>query len=283
MNKLRVLLDTMPFVRAIEAVSGLQAMIADSALAGGAEFSALWLSGFTHAANRALRDDGTMPLSDKLYALSDITRVSDKPVIIDCDTGGSPKELQDTAFAYENAGAAAIVVEDKCGEKKNSLYCDKTLHKMETPERFCEKIAAAKSCAFELMIFARIESFIAGENEERALSRAAKYIAAGADGIVIHSTDTSGQEVLCFSQKFKADFPHIPLGVIPTMYPTVSCETLHGHGANIIIYANQMTRSAFLAMRKAAEMILSDGCASRADKYAESAVSVLEFLEGGKQ
>lgn len=282
MNKLQILLDTMPFVRAIEAVSGLQARIADSVCSGGAEFSALWLSGFTHAAWRALHDDGTMPLSDKLYALGDITRVSQKPVIIDCDTGGSPEELKNAALAYEKSGAAAIVVEDKRGEKKNSLYCDKRLHQMEDEERFCEKISAAKSAVSELMIFARIESLIAGETEEQALIRAESYIAAGADGIVIHSVDSSG-EVLRFSEKFKANHPSVPLGVIPTMYPTIDCETLHAHGADIIIYANQLTRSAFLAMKNVAETILNDGCTIRADMTCESAVSMLNFLEGEQE
>lgn len=288
MNKLQNLLREKPFLRAVEAVSGLHALIAESASATDkngekTEFDALWLSGFTHAANRALPDDGTMPVANKLSVLADIIRVSQKPVIIDCDTGGTAQQFAEACANYEKNGASAVVVEDKRGAKKNSLYCDCSLHEMEDIDVFCGKINAAKNAARNLLVFARIESFIAGESREQALLRAERYLEAGADGIVIHSTDVSGEEVFGFAKEFKSSNADVPLVFIPTMYSQFDCFTLHERGADIIIYANQFTRSAFAAMKSAAESILKDGCSERCDKRSESAKNILFLVEGGKQ
>lgn len=283
-NAINKLLSRKPFLRVIEAVNCLEAYAAEAAFSCGADgekitFDALWLSGLCHAAAKGMPDNGSVPVSEKCNVIGDIKRISDKPIFVDCDTDCSPESIS----AYEKAGASAAVIEDKKGVKHNSLYGSSKPHKMESADAFADRLKTARSASQNILIFARTESLIAGENVRDALSRAEKYISAGADGIVIHSTETDGKNIFLFAEMFKDMHPDVPLVFIPTMYNSFDCDTLHQHGADIIIYANQLTRSAYKAMLAAANSILGNGCSKYADEnYCESVGNILKITDGDR-
>lgn len=282
-NPLSILLGKKPLLRILEAVNGLEAYTAEHACAADSqgnrvEFDGLWLSGLCHAAAAGMPDDGSMPLSEKLAAVRTIRQVSHKPLLVDCDNGQG--DFSGAAKQYAQAGVSALVVEDKRGQKYNSLYGCARTQLLENPRMFAEKLADAKEQAPGIWILARIESLIAGHSMEEALERAVIYAKAGADGIVIHSLDKTGGEVLEFCRRCKAQLPGMPLVCIPTMYPAVSAQILHQAGADMLIYANHLTRSAYRAMRLTAESILATGSAGYADAcYCDPAEHILHITE----
>ena len=283
-NTIKKLLSRKPFLRVIGAVNCLEAYAAEAAFSCGANgegitFDAFWLSGLCHAAAKGMPDNGTVPISEKCNVIGDIKRISDKPIFVDCDTDCSPESIS----AYEKAGASAAVIEDKKGIKHNSLYGSSRPHEMESADDFADRLRAARQAAQSILIFARTESLIAGESVRDALFRAEKYIAAGADGMVIHSAEEDGKNVFLFAEMFKDKHPNIPLVFIPTMYNSFDCEALHRYGSDIIIYANQLTRSAYKAMLAAANSILEKGCSRYADEnYCESVGNILKITDGDR-
>lgn len=282
-NPLNALLKRGSLLRIMEAVNGLEAYVAEHARAAApdgsqTEFDGLWLSGLCHAAAAGMPDDGSMPISEKLDAIRQIRRVSKKPLLVDCDNGQGDFCL--AAKEYARAGAAGLVVEDKQGQKHNSLYGCARTQVLEDPPRFARKLSEAKQHAPEILLFARIESLIAGQSMEDALERAGIYAGAGADGIVIHSLDSTGQQVLDFCRRCKTRLPDVPVACIPTMYPRISCDALHRVGADVIIYANHLTRSAYKAMCLTAGSILSAGSSADADaRYCAPAKEILHITE----
>lgn len=281
-NKLLELLKEKDCLRVLEAVNGLEAMIAENAGNGEKSFDALWLSGFCHAAHKGMPDDGKMPVQFKIEALDEIAAVSRLPVIVDCDTGGTASETAETAQKIGNR-AKALVIEDKRGAKRNSLYGKSVNQEMEAAEIFSEKLLGAKKAAsaYGTLVFARLESLIAGETMETAAKRAEMYIAAGADGIVLHSVDKSGSDIFRLAEIIRRKNGEIPIIMIPTVYNTYTFEELRNRGANIVIYANQLTRSAYKAMKKTAESILSSGNSRYADEnYCVPARELLKAIEG---
>lgn len=289
---LRELLKKKDFLRTIEAVNGIEAIIAENTKFEDSNgnckvFDALWLSGFTYAAFRGKADNGLIDISEKTDAINDIFAISSKPLIVDMDTGGTPEMLCKSVALLERLGVSAIVVEDKTGKKSNSLYGKDRLHIMEDADAFAEKICIAKKalCADDFIIFARIESFIAGENLETAMLRAKKYInSGGANGIVIHSASSDGADIFEFARRFKAEFADIPLVFIPTSYNGYNDTELHKMGADIIIYANQLMRSAYSAMQKCAMSILQNGTSKLADEsFCANPREILEFIDGEKE
>lgn len=280
-KSLKDLLREKKCLRVIETVNGLEAIIVKNAEKTGKKFDALWLSGLCHAAQKGMPDNGQMPLYMKLSALNEIRSVTSMPILIDCDTGGSPEELTEIIKLCKEK-ASAVIIEDKKGVKRNSLYGALVKQEMEDIEVFSEKIRLAKAAADtdNIMIFARLESLIAGESQETALIRAEKYIMSGADGIVIHSIDRSGAEIFEFTKHFRSKFKEIPLVMIPTVYNSYSFEELQESGANIVIYANQLTRSACKAMIKTAESILETGRSQYADdNFCISPKELLQMIE----
>jgi phosphoenolpyruvate phosphomutase len=155
-------------------------------------------------------------------------------------------------------GVSAVIIEDKTGLKKNSLFGTEVPQTQDTIENFCAKIAAGKKAQLtdDFIIIARIESLILEKGMEDALTRAKAYVAAGADGIMIHSRKKDPAEILAFCDQFRADDPETPIVVVPTSFDAITEEELAAHGVNIIIYANQLTRSAFPAMQETAKDIL---------------------------
>ena len=158
----------------------------------------------------------------------------------------------------ERMGVSAVIIEDKTGLKKNSLFGTEAAQTQDSIEGFCAKISAGKRACLtdDFMIIARIESLILEQGMDDALARARAYVQAGADGIMIHSRKKDPGEVLAFCDRFRQTDPDTPIVAVPTSYHAVTEEELAAHGVNIVIYANQLTRSAFPAMQRTAEDIL---------------------------
>ncbi len=288
---LRAMLKEKAFIRTIEAVNGIEAIIAENASfcdknGNTKVFDALWLSGFTHATFKGKADNGIFDINDKISAVNDIFAVSSKPLLIDMDNGGTVEELCKSAAMLEALGVSAIVVEDKTGPKNNSLYGNEKTHIMEDADIFSRKIRSVKAslATDDFMLFARIESLIAGEDIEKALLRAKKYLSAGADGIVIHSVNPNAEDIFAFAKAFKATHADIPLIFIPTAYNGFTDTYLHHMGADIIIYANQLMRSAYCAMQKTAMSILQNGTSLFADEnYCTAPKTILNLIDGEQQ
>ena len=193
--------------------------------------------------------------------------VTTKPIIFDGDSGGLPEHFVYTVRSLERMGVSAVIIEDKIGLKKNSLFGTEVKQTQDTIEHFCEKIAAGKKVQLthSFMIIARIESLILEQGMEDALQRAFAYRAAGADGIMIHSRKKDPDEVFEFCDRFRQQDSTTPLVVVPTTYNTVTEQELHAHGVNVVIYANHLTRSAFPAMEQTAQQILMYHRAKEAD------------------
>lgn len=235
-----------------------------------ARFDLLWASGFSNAAVRGLPDVEMAWLERRLDAITDALAVTSLPMIVDADTGGDTVTLAALVQRLEALGASAVVVEDKCGAKRTSL-ADGARHELEDPEVFAGKLAAAQDAqaSGEMMIFARIEALIAGLGVPEALRRAEIYLRSAADGLVIHSKDRSGGEVLAFLDAYRQLCGRVgtakPVICIPTAYNHVPDQDLFDRGAAIVIHANHMVRAAYHAMRVAGETILSAGRSLEAD------------------
>ena len=190
--------------------------------------------------------------------IDDVMEVTTKPIIFDGDTGGLTEHFVYTVRSLERMGVSAVIIEDKTGLKKNSLFGTEVVQTQDTIENFCKKIAAGKAIQLtdEFMIIARIESLILEQGMEDALNRARAYVAAGADGIMIHSRKKEPDEILEFCDLFRKDDKNTPLVVVPSSFNSITEGELAMHGVNIVIYANQLTRSAFPAMEQTAKDIL---------------------------
>ena len=193
--------------------------------------------------------------------------VTTKPIILDGDTGGLTEHFVYNVRTLERMGVSAVIIEDKTGLKKNSLFGTEVVQTQDSIENFSAKITAGKKAQLtdDFMIIARIESLILERGMDDALQRARAFVKAGADGIMIHSRKKDPAEIFEFCDKFRAEDPHTPIVVVPTSFNSVTEEELANHGVNIVIYANQLMRAAFPAMKQAAEMILSNHRALEAD------------------
>ena len=260
-SKLRRLIELKPIVRVMEAHNGLSGRIVDSTRfeIGGEvrEFDAIWESSLTDSASKGKPDTELVDLTSRLQTIEQILEVTTKPLIVDGDTGGHIDHFTFTVKTLERLGVSAIIIEDKVFPKRNSLLVDAT-HVQESPEAFCKKIKAGKSAQVtdEFMIVARIESLILGLSIDDALSRAELYINAGADGILIHSKMKSPVEVLEFCRQYREKSLHTPLFVVPTTYNSILETELIEAGVSVVIYANHLLRSSYLAMKHVAMVIL---------------------------
>ena len=197
-------------------------------------------------------------MTSRFRTIDDVMEVTTKPIIFDGDTGGLTEHFVYTVRTLERMGVSAIIIEDKKGLKKNSLFGTEVKQTQATIEEFSEKIRAGKKAQLseEFMIIARIESLILEQGMEDALARAKAFVEAGADGIMIHSRKKDPAEILEFCDKFREFNKKTPLVVVPSSFNTVYEDELVAHGVNIVIYANQLTRAAFPAMKSTAEDIL---------------------------
>ena len=261
-KRLRQLLALCPIVKTIEVHSGLTGLIAEKTVVENngefSQFDAMWISSLCDSTAKGKPDIELVDMTSRFRTINDVMEVTTKPIIFDGDTGGLTEHFVYTVRSLERLGVSAVIIEDKKGLKKNSLFGTQVEQTQDTVENFCEKIRAGKRVQLtdDFMIIARIESLILEKGMEDALSRARAYVEAGADGIMIHSRKDTPEEILEFCDRFRAEDRDTPLVVVPTSFNAVRETELAEHGVNIVIYANQLTRSAFPAMVQTAQDIL---------------------------
>ncbi len=289
--KLRRLLKVKPLVRALEASNGLTGLIVentklvDAESAQIKEFDAMWISSLCDSTFKGKPDIELVDLTSRLNTINEIMEVTTKPIILDGDTGGLLEHFVFNVKTLERIGISAIIIEDKTGLKKNSLFGTEVQQTMDDPHNFAEKIRAGKQAQItrDFMIFARIESMIAGLGVDDAFMRAKIYIEEGnADGIMMHSKEKDGAEIIEFLRRFRAYSHDIPVIVVPTTYNYLKDEELAAMGANIVIHANHLLRSAYPAMKKTAEVILASGRSKEADELCMSVSEILRLIPGGE-
>ena len=261
-KRLRQLLDIRPVVKAIEVHSGLTGLIAEKTVVEHDgeldQFDAMWISSLCDSTAKGKPDIELVDMTSRFRTIDDVTEVTTKPIIFDGDTGGLTEHFVYTVRTLEKMGVSAIIIEDKTGLKKNSLFGTEVEQTQDTIENFSAKIRAGKNAQLtdDFMIIARIESLILERGMEDALERARAFVKAGADGIMIHSRKKDPAEILEFCDKFRQENKQTPIVVVPSSFNSITEEELAEHGVNVVIYANQLTRSAFPAMQKTAEDIL---------------------------
>lgn len=261
-RRLRQLIGLCPVVKAIETHSGLTGLIAEKTVVAQDgrldQFDAMWVSSLCDSTAKGKPDIELVDLSSRLRTIDDIMEVTTKPIILDGDTGGLAEHFVYNVRTLERMGVSAVIIEDKKGLKKNSLFGTEVEQTQDDIQSFSEKIRAGKRAQLtdDFMIIARIESLILERGMEDALERAEAFTKAGADGIMIHSRKKDPAEILEFCDRFRQGDKTTPIVVVPTSFNAITEEELAAHGVNIVIYANQLTRSAFPAMQKTAEDIL---------------------------
>ena len=261
-KRLKELLNLRNIVKTIEVHSGLTGLIAEKTIVENNgeldQFDAMWISSLCDSTAKGKPDIELVDMTSRFRTISDVMEVTTKPIIFDGDTGGLIEHFVYTVRSIERMGVSAIIVEDKIGLKKNSLFGTEVKQTQDTIEHFCEKIQAGKRVQLsdDFMIIARIESLILEQVMEDALNRAHAYVKAGADGIMIHSRKKDPAEILEFCDKFRETNKTTPIVVVPSSFNTITEAELASHGVNIVIYANQLTRAAFPAMENVAKDIL---------------------------
>ena len=231
------------------------------------QFDAMWVSSLCDSTAKGKPDIELVDMTSRFRTIDDIVEVTTKPIIFDGDTGGLTEHFIYTVRSLERMGVSMVIIEDKTGLKKNSLFGTEVAQTQDTIENFCAKIAAGKKAqkTREFMICARIESLILERGMEDALNRAFAYTKAGADAIMIHSRKKDPAEIFEFVEKYRAQDQTTPIVVVPTSFNTVTEEEWKARGVNIVIYANQLTRTGFPAMQKAAKTILEHHRAKECD------------------
>lgn len=269
--RLRKVLNMKGLVTAIEAHSGLTGLIAENTCVyqdGGArQFDAMWVSSLCDSTAKGKPDIELVDMTSRFRTIDDIMEVTTKPIIFDGDTGGLTEHFVYTVRTLERMGVSMVIIEDKTGLKKNSLFGTEVEQTQASIPEFCEKIKAGKKAqkTKEFMICARIESLILERGMEDALERAFAFSEAGADAIMIHSRKKDPSEIFEFVEKFRNKDAITPIVVVPTSFNEVTEEEFKARGVNVVIYANQLTRTGFPAMQNAAKMILENHRAKECD------------------
>ena len=284
-KRLRQLIEMTPIVKAMEAHSGLTGLIVEKTVVEHEgkldQFDAMWISSLCDSTAKGKPDIELVDMTSRFRTIEDITEVTTKPIIFDGDTGGLTEHFVYTVRSLERMGVSAVIIEDQKGLKKNSLFGTEVKQTQATIEEFSEKIAAGKKAQLtdDFMIIARIESLILEQGMEDALERAFAFVKAGADGIMIHSRKKDPAEILEFCDKFRAVDAKTPIVVVPTSFNVITEEDLSAHGVNIVIYANQLTRSAFPAMQQTAEDILKYHRAKEVDDRLMSIKNIITLID----
>ena len=284
---LKKMIAAKPYIRVIEADNGLTGLIdeltcvTDPKTGFKKEFDAMWVSSLCDSTFKGKPDIELVDQTSRMNTINEIMDVTTKPIILDGDTGGKVEHFVFNVKTLERMGVSAIIIEDKTGLKQNSLFGTEVKQIQEDPDVFSDKIRRGKLAQVtkDFMIIARCESLIAGKGQEDALMRCRKYVAAGADGIMIHSKEKDGKEIFDFMKAFKAEFPFVPIILVPTSYNQFTEEELCEKGANVIIHANHLVRSAFPAMKKTAESILLNGRSKEASEdYCMSIKDIITLI-----
>ena len=258
-------------ITAMEAHSGLTGLIVENTIVeedGGArQFDAMWVSSLCDSTAKGKPDIELVDMTSRFRTIDDICEVTTKPIIFDADTGGQTEHFVYTVRSLERMGVSMAIIEDKTGLKKNSLFGTEVAQTQDSIENFSAKIRAGKKAqrTRDFMICARIESLILEKGMEDALERAFAFTDAGADAIMIHSRKKDPSEIFEFVEKYRAKNQTTPIVVVPTSFNAVTEEEFKARGVNIVIYANQLTRTGFPAMQNAAKLILKNHRAKECD------------------
>lgn len=285
MKTLRRLINVKPIVRILEAHNGLTGLIVEKINiekdGRKVEFDGIWESSLCDSTSKGKPDTELVDFTSRFHSIEEILEVTTKPIIVDGDTGGKIEHFKFRVKTLERLGVSAIIIEDKIGSKRNSLFGTEVEQHQDTIENFSNKISEGKKSLVteDFMIIARIESLILKKGMEDAINRAKAYIAAGADGIMIHSKEKDGKEIIEFCIKFKEIETKVPLVVVPSTYSHLTEADLQNLGINVVIYANHLIRSAYPAMVSTAKTILENARAKEAsDKYCMSIKEILTLI-----
>jgi phosphoenolpyruvate phosphomutase len=240
----------------------------------------MWLSSLCDSTAKGKPDIELVDMTSRFRTIDEIMEVTTKPIIFDGDTGGLTEHFIYTVRSLERMGVSMVIIEDKTGLKKNSLFGNEVEQTQDSIENFCEKIAAGKEAqkTKEFMICARIESLILEKGMDDALARAFAFVGAGADAIMIHSRRKDPSEIFEFVEKFRAKDSVTPIVVVPTSFNTVTEEEFKQRGVNVVIYANQLTRTGFPAMQNAARTILEHHRAKECDDMCMSIKEIINLI-----
>ncbi|MEY8233409.1 phosphoenolpyruvate mutase [Oscillospiraceae bacterium 50-16] len=269
--RLRKAIEMKGIISAMEAHSGITGLIVENTVVyqnGAArQFDAMWVSSLCDSTAKGKPDIELVDMTSRFRTIDDIMEVTTKPIIFDGDTGGLTEHFVYTVRSLERMGVSMAIIEDKTGLKKNSLFGSDVAQTQDSIENFSDKIAAGKRAqkTKDFMICARIESLILERGMEDALKRASAFVKAGADAIMIHSRKHDPEEIFTFVERFRAEDRTTPLVVVPTAFNSVTEEEFKARGVNVVIYANQLTRTGFPAMQNAAKTILEHHRAQECD------------------
>lgn len=288
LKSLRRMLHAKPLLRFLDIHNALSGLIIEHTYVdtpnGKRQFDGMWGSSLTDSTAKGKPDIEAVDVSARIATLNEVLEVTTKPIIYDADTGGKIEHFNFTIRTLERLGISAAIIEDKTGLKKNSLFGTSVEQTQDSIKNFCEKIKSGKRSQItdDFMIIARIESLILNKGQEDAIKRAQAYIDAGADGIMIHSKNESPDEIFEFCSNYKNIVNRKPLIVVPSTFNTVTESELEKYGVNIVIYANQLLRSAYPAMVETAKSILINQRSAECDEKMISINEILELIPGTK-
>mgnify|MGYP001392452949 CR=1 FL=1 len=285
-KSLKKLLENKPYVRFIESHNGLTALIAEQTTVKDTDqlektFDGMWLSSLTVSTSKGMPDTELVDFSTRFQTIEEIMEVSTKPIIVDGDSGGEIEHFSARVRTLERLGVSAVIIEDKVGLKRNSLFGTELPQTQDTIENFSNKIIAGRNARVtkDFMIIARIESLILGAGQEDAIKRAKAYIKAGVDGVMIHSKDKSGDEIKLFCKNYNKIENKVYLVAVPSAYSHMKERELSDLGINVIIYANHLIRSAYPAMVGTAKSILKNERAKEtSDKDCMSIKEIINLI-----
>ncbi len=281
---LKRLIDSKNIVRLLESHNALTGLIVEETSYEKSnivkEFDAMWSSSLTDSTSRGKPDNQSVDFSSRFLGLSDILDVTKKPVLFDADNGGRIEHIPYTVKTLERYGVSGLMIEDKVGLKKNSLFKDQGGVKLDRVSTFCSKIKAAKKAAVskDFLVGARIESFIVGNGLNDALKRAEAYSKAGADLILIHSKESKPHQIFSFAKKFIKSKYYKPMVAVPSTYSSTTEAELIKNGFKVVIYANHLIRAAHPAMVNVAKNILKNGRSFEVEKKISSIKEIIELI-----
>lgn len=285
---LRRLLQVKPLLTFLDIHNALSGLIIEHTCLdtpqGRREFDGMWGSSLTDSTAKGKPDIEAVDVTARMTTLNEVLEVTTKPIIYDGDTGGQPEHFVFTVRTLERLGVSAVIIEDKTGLKKNSLFGTDVEQSQDSIENFCHKIRLGKQAQTtdDFMIIARIESLILDKGMDDAVARAKAYLEAGADGIMIHSRKERPDEIFEFCDRYRQLGNRKPLVAVPSSYNKVTEGELQAHGVNIVIYANHLLRSAYPAMVGTARMILEHGRSAECDARLLPLKEILELIPGTK-
>lgn len=288
-GRLKRLINAKPILKILEVHNALSGLIAENANEKLDDntivnFDGMWSSSLTDSTSKGKPDIEAVDTTARLTTVNEIFEVTTKPMIYDADTGGKAEHFEFIVRSLERTGVSAVIIEDKTGLKKNSLFGNDVSQTQDTIENFCHKIRTGKRAQItnDFMIIARIESLILEAGMDDALKRAFAYVNAGADGIMIHSRLKDPAEIIEFTTKFREKDKTTPIVVVPTAFNSVTTDEFIEIGVNVVIYANHMLRSAYPGMMKVAKSILKNKRSLEAEPDCMKVKDILELIPGTK-